>query len=142
MWFSVVCTLICNGMHHHSCRVSPQHFDHCDDAYQCRYEFRFLPQFQRQIKRELKTALSDALTRALDSNCGKNIHLLTTLHARISGKCVLSSNNLVLSPSLTRKKQKGRAPLSLKQSKFTTYSLNYFANVKTKNFRLTWQHFH
>lgn len=78
--------------------------------------------YQRQRKWELKKALHDTLTRALDSNFGKNIHVLTTLHVRISGKCVLSSNNLVLSPSLRRKKQKERAPISLKQRKFTTYS--------------------
>ena len=43
MWFSVVCTLIENDTPHQSGQnlmrlrlASPQHFDHCDDAYRCR----------------------------------------------------------------------------------------------------------
>ena len=43
MWFSVVCTLIGNDTFHHSGQnllwthwvVSPQYFDHCDDAHCC-----------------------------------------------------------------------------------------------------------
>jgi len=84
MWFSVVCTLINNDMHHHSGQnllwthsAAPHEstvmtriiVDTSSDRAKPHLDFVFLPQYQRQKKmffseHELKKALHDTLTRA------------------------------------------------------------------------------